>query len=102
MRFDNNVYFQKVELAFDATTGNSKERVVSEVKRYASITSAGIQSLNIVYGQIKEGSLVIRLQNEYNDSFDYICVGEKRYKADFSRPLRTKNTFIVSEVQDGT
>lgn len=54
--------------------------------------------MKIVYGDIKEGSLSIQLQNHYDKPFDQIRVGEKRYKVDFSRKLRIKQIYVVSEV----
>ena len=52
-----------------------------------------------VYGQIKQGSLTCHIQNIYQKPFDYIRIGAKRYKVDYSRRLRIKESFILSEVQ---
>ena len=54
--------------------------------------------LDIVYSGIKEGSLTIHLQNHYDRPFDRIRVGNKTYGVDFSRKLRTKQVYVVSEV----
>jgi hypothetical protein len=35
----------------------------------------------------------------YTEPFDRIRIGEKFYKVDKVRQLRTKQTFIISEVQ---
>ena len=99
MRLDTPVYFQAVKDTFDASTGNYTESVEYEVLRYASVTTSGVRTLNLVYGAIKEGVLTIRLQNAYNAPFDRIRIGEKLYKVDFERTLRTKHIFVVSEVQ---
>ena len=55
--------------------------------------------MQVIYGMIKQGSLTIQLQNHYDCPFDQIRIGNKIYKVDYSRKLRTKQTFIVSEVQ---
>lgn len=100
MRYETPVYFQSVKAGkYDAETGNYGEDAVQEVKRYASVTSSGIDTLNLVYGGIKQGSLTVRLQNQYKEPFDRIRIGEKLYRVDMSRPQRVKQAFIISEVQ---
>lgn len=99
MRLDTPVYFQTVKAEYDAVTGDYIESVESEVLRYASVTSSGVNTLNLVYGSIKQGALTIRLQSYYDGSFDRIKVDGKLYKVDFSRKYRTKHIFVVSEVQ---
>ena len=104
MRYDTPIYFQRVKPGkYETTTGNYGEDVITEEKRYASITSTGIATLNLVYGELKQGSLTIRLQNHYKTPFDRIRIGDgenaKYYRVSVSRPLRVKQVFIVSEVQ---
>lgn len=102
MRFDTPIYFQSITPgAYDPETGNYAADTVTEVKRYASVTCPGIDTLNLVYGELKQGAFTIRLQNHYSTPFDRIRIGEKVYRADWSRSLRVKNTFVVSEVQQG-
>ena len=55
--------------------------------------------MHLVYGEIREGSMTIQLQNHYDDAFDHILIGGVKYAVDYSRRLRVKQTFIVSEVQ---
>jgi hypothetical protein len=55
--------------------------------------------LRLIYGELKQGCLTIRLQNAYNKPFDRIRIGDSFYKVDRVRKLRTKQTFIVSGVQ---
>lgn len=100
MRFDTPVYFQTIKAGeYDASTGNYGEDIITEVKRYASITETGIETLNILYGEIKQGVKTVRLQNYYEKPFDRVRIGEKVYRVDRARPLRLKYTLIVSEVQ---
>lgn len=98
MRFDTPVYFQQIKSEFDASTGNHSISVLSEEKRFASVTASSIETLNLVYGELKQGSLTVRLQNHYNAPFDRIRIGEKVYRVDSARPLRFKFTLVVSEV----
>jgi hypothetical protein len=100
MRTDTAVYFQTTTPgAYDATTGNYGKPTVEEVKKYASVTDSGVETLNLVYGEIRQGSKVVRLNGQYNASFDHIRIGRKVYRVDMARPLRNKHVFVVSEVQ---
>lgn len=97
MRYDTPVYFQRVNAgAYDPNTGNYGADAVKEERRDASVTDATTAQLSLIYGGIKQGSLVIRLQRGYKMPFDRIRVGDKLYKVDFARYLKT---FVVSEVQ---
>ena len=100
MRFDTPVYFQKIiKGEYDASTGNYSNDIVEETLRYADITDTGTQSLMLIYGTIKQGSLTVRLQNHYDEPFDRLRIGDVIYKVDSSRKLRTKHVLVVSEVQ---
>ena len=100
MRYDTPVYFQKVTSGkYDSKTGNYADDTVKETLRYASVMNTVEDQLKLVYGGLKQGSLTIHLQNHYTEPFDRIRVGERVYSVDFSRKLRTKHTFVVSEMQ---
>jgi hypothetical protein len=100
MRFDTPVYFQRIKAgAYDASTGDHGEDTITEEKRFASVTETGIETLNIIYGEIKQGVKTVRLQNYYGKPFDRLRIGDKVYRVDRARPLRLKYTLIVSEVQ---
>ena len=100
MRFDTPIYFQTVKKGeYDPDTGNYAEDTVTEDEVFASVTNSTTETLNLVYGSIKQGSYTVRLQNIYKKPFDRIRIGEKTYKVDFSRELKLKHTFVVSEVQ---
>lgn len=99
MRYDTPVYFQKVTSGdYDSKTGNYAEDTVAETLRYASVMDTGTDMLKLVYDGPKQGSLTIQLQNHYEEPFDRIRMGKRLYRVDFSRKLRTKHTFVVSEV----
>ena len=100
MRYDTPVYFQKITSGeYDPKTGNYADDAVEETLRYASVMDTGTETMIQVYGSIKQGSLTIQIQNHYTEPFDRIRVGKKVYSVDFSRKLRTKHVFVVSEVQ---
>lgn len=100
MRYDTPVYFQRITPGeYDPKTGNYAEDTAVETLRYASVMNTGEDQLKLVYDGPKQGSLTIQLQTHYTEPFDRIRVGEKVYSVDFSRKLRIKHTFVVSEVQ---
>lgn len=100
MRYDKQVYFQRITPGeYDPGTGNYADDIVEETLRYASVMNTGEDTLRLVYDGPKQGSLTIQIQNHYTDPFDRIRVGEKVYSVDYSRELRTKHVFVVSEVQ---
>lgn len=97
MRYDKPIFFQCVTSgAYNATTGDYGEDTVAEVKKYASVTDSGVETMKLIYGDIKQGSKTIRLQRAYAEPFDKIRIGEKIYNVDFSR---FDKNFVVSEVQ---
>lgn len=100
MRYDTPVYFQKVTSgAYDPKTGNYADDTVAEALRYASVMNTGEEKLKLVYDGPKQGSLTIQIQNHYTEPFDRIRVDDAVYSVDYSRKLRTKHVFVVSEVQ---
>lgn len=100
MRYDTPVYFQQVTPGeYDASTGNYADDTITEARAYADVTNTGESVLQLIYGDLRQDSLTIRLQNHYKLAFDRIRIGEKVYRVDFSRRLRTKHVFVVSEVQ---
>lgn len=101
MRYDTPIFFQKIVPGeLNETTHNYSADTVTEDKKWACVTSSGVETLKLVYGGIRQGSRTIRLQRPYNKPFDRIRIGEgetaKLYKVDF---VRYNKAFVVSEVQ---
>ena len=100
MRYDTPIYFQKITPGkYDPDTGNYGDDTVEETLRYASVMNTGEEKLRLVYDGPKQGSLTVQIQNHYEEPFDRIRVGDKLYTVDYARRLRTKQVFVVSEVQ---
>ena len=100
MRYDTPVYFQHVTPGeYDPNTGNYLPDAVREVMKRASVTSTGVGTLRLLYGELKQGSYVVRLQRAYTEPFDHIRIGTKVYNVDMTRSLRTKMSFVIHEVQ---
>ncbi len=100
MRFDTPIFFQSVTPGkYDSSTGNYEPDTPAEDERWASVTDSSTKTMQMVYGEFKQGCLTVRLQNIYRKPFDKIRIGDKCYREDFSRKLRTKHIFVVSEVK---
>lgn len=100
MRYDTPIYFQRITAGvYDPSTGNYGDDTVAETLRYASVMDTRDETKRPVYGEIRQGSLTVHIQNHYSGAFDRIRIGGKVYRVDYRRRLRTKETFIVSEVQ---
>lgn len=102
MRYNTPIYFEtRKKGAYNSTTGNYDPETCEAVKRYAAITETGTEALKLIYGDIKQGALTIRLQRPYKAAFDRVRIGEcksaKYYHVDRAR--LAKRVFIVSEVQ---
>ena len=97
MRYDTPIFFQEViRGAYNENTSNYDEDTTLETKRFARVTDSGEETLKLIYGKIKQGSKVLRLQTPYKANFERIRIGSKVYKVDFSR---YNKIFVVSEVQ---
>lgn len=99
MRYDTPIFFRRVLPGeYDPTTGNYADDQVTEVRKMASVMDTRAEIMQIVYGGIRQGSVTVQLQNHYQKPFDMIRIGNTTYKVDYTRKLRVKQTFILSEV----
>lgn len=97
MRYDTPIYFQRITAGeYNENTGNYGEDSVTEEKRFASVTDTGNKTLSLLYGEIRQGALIARIQRPYELPFDRIRIGKKEYRCDLSR---RKRVFVLSEVQ---
>lgn len=100
MRYDTPVYMQSITNGeYDPKTGNYGKEQVKETLLLASVMDTKAELLTLVYGGIRQGSLMVQVQNHAGKKVDRIRIGEKLYRIDYERRLRTKQTFVVSEVQ---
>lgn len=100
MRYDTPVYFRRIiHGEYNPGTGDYGNDTVDETQRYASVMDTSRETRRLIYGEIRQGSLTIHLQNHYDDPFDQIRVGNRLYTVDHTRRLRVKQVFVVSEVQ---
>lgn len=100
MRYDTPIYFQRLTQGeYDESTGNYEDDQIEETEVMASVMDTQTETMKLVYGDIRQGSLTLTIQNHYDQTFDNIRVGDKVYRVDRTRRLRVKQSFVVSEVQ---
>lgn len=100
MRYDKLIQFVTTSgQVYDETTGDYTDGTPVKCPVMASVMDTNTETLRLVYGEIRQGSYTIQLQNHYTQPFDYIELNGRKYSVDYRRHLRHKDTFIVSEVQ---
>ena len=100
MRYDTPIYFQRVTPGeYNPATGDYGEDTAVETLRYASVMDTRTETMRLVYGEIRQGSMTAHVQNHYTAPFDQIRIGDKRYRVDYRRRFRVKESFVLSEVQ---
>jgi len=100
MRYDTPIYFRCLTQGeYDESTGNYGADSVSETMVMASVMDTQTETMKLVYGDIRQGSLTLTIQNHFDQTFDNIRIGDKVYRVDRTRRLRVKQSFVVSEVQ---
>lgn len=100
MRCDTPVFFRALTPGeYDYSTGNYGPDTVTETLRYAAVADAKEETVRLIYGELRQGALVVKLQSHYDAEFDDMRIGNKVYHVDYSRRLEHKHIFYVTEVQ---
>ncbi len=70
MRYDTPIYFQLIRQGiYDPKTGDYADSDPAETKVYADVTDTSTDTKQILYGDIKRNSKVIRLQQHYTKTY---------------------------------
>lgn len=99
MRYDTKVIFQQVEEQYQ-TNGDYAETVVEQHTEYVSLVDTDIQTMHIVYGAIRQGSVTMQLQNFVGYPFNRVVINGKPYVVDQVFNMRVKQAYILSEWQE--
>lgn len=100
MRYDTKVTFCKeTPGGYNPATGDYAASTVRTLNKWANVTDAGADAMQLIYGQLRQGAIVIRIRGAVDPDMDYIMVGGKKYSPDMVRTLRQEQTFTCSEVQ---
>ena len=97
MRYDKKIIFQLVTEVYK-DNGDYSPNVESEHTEYGSIVATDIDTMRLVYGEIREGSLTFSLQNKVDYVYNRLLIDGKQYSVDAHIKQRVKEAFVVSEV----
>lgn len=100
MRYDKTIYFVTAGAkSYDESTGDYSRAEPTREPCPASVMDTRTETMTLIYGKIRQGSLTIHIRNHHGMDFDWIEYDGKKYSVDYVRHLRTKDSYIVSEVQ---
>lgn len=100
MRYDKVIEFVTVgNKEFNYDTGNNEQLTppTSDI-RWGNVSSQSMEVMKLLYGGLRERSAIVRLQNNFGDTFDYIVIDEVRYQVDREVKHRRDHVFYVSEL----
>lgn len=99
MRFDTAAVFQTLGEQYNPDTGNTETKMIAEEMRRCSVTNTGTETMRLIYGEIVQNSLTIRLRTPVTAPFSRVKIGDKFYSKEFRRDLRNLQTFVITEIQ---
>lgn len=99
MRYDVKAQFQQVEEQYQSN-GDYAETVVEEHIEYVAVTATDFETMHIIYGGIRQGSITIHLQNFVGYPFNRVVIDNVPYVVDDAIDLRVKKIYILSQWQN--
>ena len=98
MRYDKQIYFVKEgEDEYDYATGDYITTEPIKHETWANVSDTGTERMRLIYGNLKQGAITVRIIGKYDKEFDYIQVGDKKYNVDAFRTFRNDQSFNLSE-----
>src|SRR5690625_2406364 len=98
MRYDQRIYFViEGEDVYDYDIGDyvTTEPIKHDV--WANVSDTGTERMQLIYGNLKQGAITVRIVGKYDKEFDYIEVEGKKYNVDAFRTFRNDQAFNLSE-----
>lgn len=101
MRYDSLISFVKEgSEVYDPNTGDYIASEPVSIEKWANVSDANGEIVNMLYGTLKQTAKVIRLNEVYKNSVDYILVdGVKFILAMPTKHFRHESVFTVGESQ---
>ena len=97
MRYDKKVYFVTEGEEYNYDTGNYEPVELVKHEAWANVSDTGTERMRLIYGNLKQGAITVRIQGKYDEAFDYIQVDGKKYNVDAFRTFRNDQAFNLSE-----
>lgn len=103
MRYDTPItMYTTTEGEYDERTGDYRSGYSTGIELVASVTDMREETQRMLFGGLRRGACVVRLQGHYDRAFDYITIdGPRRspirYGIHSSRRLRRGMAFFCAE-----
>ena len=102
MRYDTPITLcRTVPGAYDPATGDYAPDTAEETVVWASVAATRAETMRLLYGELRQGSLTAHVPHHLDAVFDRVRVGSRLYAVDSRRRLRAKESLVLSEVQGG-
>ena len=83
MRYDKPLYFvRNIDKHYDAELGEWVQGETSRVKKFANITAMSENRQQVIFGDVSNKRLIVRLQRVYREPYDLLEIDGKSYQAD--------------------
>ena len=98
MRFDSLVNFITTTEPIRLPNGDYSDPVEVKLPVWANVSDLGEERVALIFGDVKQKAKVVRLQNQYTESFDFIEIDGDKYKNTRPKHFRHESVFYVGEV----
>lgn len=98
MRYDQRVRFTIEKDEYNPSIGESVTDISEKIEVMVNMTDASQQVMQVAFGEVKQGSKVVRLLGHLQFDPSHMTQGNVKYKVAMKRILRNKTTFVLEEV----
>lgn len=98
MRYDKKIDFLHVDKVYQAN-GDYVDEVIESTTAYGSVVNTDFDTMRLVYGEIRQGSITLHLQNKVGFIFNRVVIDGKTYAVDQCINQRVKQAYILSQCQ---
>ncbi len=96
MRYDKPLYFvSNVDKHYDAELGEWVQGQTSRVKKFANITAMSENRQQVIFGDVSNKRLIVRLQRVYCKPYDLIEINGKSYQVDTEHVAKGSLSLVV-------
>lgn len=93
MRYDKTVYFVKKGERVRLPNGDYSTSKPTKTKRKANVTDMGLSSKELYFRDVRADGIVVRIQNGYQEKFDYIEIDGRKWQVIATNILRRDTAF---------
>lgn len=96
MRYDKPLYFvSNVGKHYDAELGEWVQGQTSRVKKFSNITAMSENRQQLIFGDVSNKRLIVRLQRIYNEPYDLLEIDGKSYQVDNEHVTNDSLSLVV-------